>query len=126
MAPIISGKVVRRIELSTGVSANDRKRFEILVAETAPNMRRVYLVVSAGGTITSGQEKTERLVSAAQAAKIAEGLRDDRLRRGFRLMRDWSMPEARFILAAPPADRSAKIRGFELSRANQRFIGALI
>jgi hypothetical protein len=110
----LQGKIVRRIELRTGVSENDRTESLIAITEIAPGMSRVYLLAGSAGQAMRGTEKTTGIVSKAQAVKLAETLRDDRLRRGFTLTRDWSWPTARFLRDTPPIERSLHIQASEL------------
>ncbi len=117
--PILQGRVVRRIELRTGVSENDRTESLIAITEIAPGMCKVYLLAGSAGQALQGTEKTAGIVSKAKATKLAEELRDDRLRRGFQLTRDWSWPGARFLRDAPPDERVFHLEKSELSASSR-------
>lgn len=112
--PVLPGKEVRRIELITGVSENDRKTTAIVVRQLAPDIQRVYRLVGIDGhydiALTQGG-----MVRAAAAEKIACETRDDLLRRGYRLLADSVPRAARFIREAPPTGREVRIAASELA-----------
>ena len=92
----MQGKVVRRIALRSGCG-NDLTENHVAISEIAPGMYRVYLIAGTSDKSTQGTEKSAGIVSKAKAVKLAEDLRDDRLRRGFRLTNDWQWPQSRYI-----------------------------
>jgi hypothetical protein len=122
----IHGNEYRRIELRGGRCAADDKSCEVLVSMIAPNMHRVYVFAGIAGDRREGVEKTHAIVSLAAATKLANGLRDAQLRKGFHLLRDWTQGRAREILPPPLPPSRVKVTARELAAGSRALLRSLI